>query len=279
MDQPIKLDLRKSVAENAQSLYAGAKKAREKLAGARKAVADTERKISELAAKHQEESLKAEGPQKKKKTEKKWFEKFHYFHSTDGFLVVCGKDATSNEVLIKKHLNNEDLVFHADIHGAPFCVIKNPEKKEIPENTKKETAEAAASYSKAWKLGMGSCDIYYVLPDQVSKSAPSGEYVGKGGFMIYGKKEWLRGTATEIAVGLVLGEETEAISGPVAAVAARTRHYVKIAPGDRKSGELARDIKTGLLKKAGKEDAEKMKRASLEDIQRLIPGGKGRIAS
>jgi len=84
-------------------------------------------------------------------------------------------------------------------------VIKNPEKKDIPETTLRETAEAAASYSKAWKTGMGSCDVYYVTPDQVSKTAPSGEYLSKGGFTISGRKEYFRGVRLVIAVGFVVG--------------------------------------------------------------------------
>ena len=45
---------------------------------------------------------------RRKKTEKKnrkqeWYEKFHWFFSSEDFLCIGGKDATSNEIIIKKH--------------------------------------------------------------------------------------------------------------------------------------------------------------------------------
>ena len=275
MDYRITIDVRTSVSANAEDYYEEAKKARQKLVGARRALLDTQKKIADLSLK--QETSSEGGPEIKKIKEKRWFDAFHHFKSSDGFFVLGGKDATTNDILIKKHLEKNDTVFHAEIHGAPLFVIKNPEGKEIPEKTISETAEAAASYSKAWKLGMGSCDVYYVKPDQVSKTAPSGEYVSKGAFMIHGKKEWMRGTILRIAIGFRVEESIEVISGPVDAVAAETKHYVKVVPGDKKSQELASSIKAIAMKSAKKEDAERIKKVNLDEVQRLIPGGKGRI--
>lgn len=272
----LRIDVRKSVPENAEFYYSESKKARHKVAGAKKALENTEKKISELKKK-QEASVSEYTPERKKIKTKRWYEKFHWFHSSDNFLVVGGKDATTNEILVKKHLDNHDLVFHADIHGAPFFVVKNPDKKEIPEGTSREAAYAAASYSKAWKLGLGSCDVYCVNPEQVSKKAPSGEYLGKGAFMIHGKKQWFRGIRLEMAVGFRINDEVEVIGGPVGSVESNSNYSVKITSGDRKPGGLAKEIKEAILKKTRKEDAEKIRKIRLEDIQKHIPGGKGRI--
>lgn len=271
-----KIDIRKSVPENAEFYYKESKKAKHKVAGAKKALKDTQEKIDKLKKKR-EVSVVEYAPHKKKTKTKKWYEKFHWFYSSDNFLVIGGKDATTNEILIKKHLEKHDMVFHADIHGAPFFVIKNPDKKEIPEGTLKETADAAASYSKAWKLGLGSCDVYYVGPEQVSKKAPSGEYLGKGAFMIYGKKQWFRNTKLEIGIGFRMNDEVGVIGGPIGSVEANSNYSVKIVTGDKKSGELAKEIRELILKKSKKEDAEKIKKVRLEEIQKRIPGGKGRI--
>ena len=59
---------------------------------------------------------------------REWYEKFRWFTSSDGFLVVAGKDTVSNEVLIKKYAKQEDVVFHAEISGAPFTVVKTEGK-------------------------------------------------------------------------------------------------------------------------------------------------------
>ena len=268
----IRIDLRKSLPENARGYYERAKKAKAKVAGAKKAIAETRKKIEQLVEEPAETKITL-----KKKKAKRWFEKFRWFESSDGFLVIGGRDATSNEVLVKKHLEPNDLVFHADFHGAPFFIVKNPKKKEIPEQTKKEAAITAASYSKAWGGGKGSCDVYYINPDQVSKTPPAGEYLTKGAFMIYGRKNFLRGVELKVAVGVKLGEDAEVIGGPVEAIAGQTRHYAKLGVGDMKSGELARRIKDSVMKKASKEDAEKIKSINLGDIQYWIPSGKGSL--
>ena len=275
MEHRVKIDTRKTAAENAEHYYETAKRAKLKLAGAKKALDDTRKKMAEL--KLREEASVQQAPEIKKSREKRWYDKFHSFYSSDGFFVVGGKDATTNEILIKKHAEKGDVVFHAEMHGAPFFVVKNPSGKEIPQKTLEETAEAAASYSSAWKTGVSSCDVYYVLPGQVSKSAPSGEFLGKGAFMISGKKEYFRKTTLQIGIGVKLNQGAEVIAGPVSAVASNSKYHVKVSVGDKKSEELAKEIKAAVLRRSNKEDAEKIRKIRIEDIQRLIPGGKGRI--
>jgi predicted ribosome quality control (RQC) complex YloA/Tae2 family protein len=281
------LDLRKSPAENANFYYQKAKKAKRKIKGAKRALEETLKKIEKLKAKKEVEGEKEEQEKRKlqqkklREKKRKWYEKFRYFFSSDNFLVIGGKDATSNEVIIKKHLEKEDLVFHANISGAPFFIIKNPDKKKaISELTLKETAQAAASYSKAWKLGLGSCDVYYIKPEQVSKRTPSGEYIGKGAFMISGKKNWLRNTELKIGIGVKFNKEgeMEVIGGPVSAINLKCRYYVIIKPGHKKSKELAKEIKNKILKKTNKSDGMMIKKeVSLEEIQKWIPGGEGMV--
>lgn len=270
----VEVDLRKNASTNAREYYEKAKKAGTKIKGAERALEETAKKMDELEKKA---SVREEGIiVRKKHTEKRWYEKFRWFYSSDGLLVVGGRDATTNEILIKKHVDKNDVIFHADVHGAPFFVVKNPAGEETPENTMKETAEAAASYSSAWKSGLGSCDVYYVSREQVSKTAGSGEYLPKGGFMVKGRKNWFRNTELKMAVGFVIGDEVTVIGGPVKSVASKTKHYVEIGVGSLKSGELALEIKKQVLRKTGREEGVKAKNASLEDIQKFIPGGRGR---
>ncbi|MBN2518562.1 MAG: NFACT family protein, partial [Candidatus Altiarchaeota archaeon] len=188
------VDIDKSVPENAEIYYKKSKKARQKLAGAEETIKRVLDDLSKAKERKDEGMAVIEKQFEKGETrKKKWYDAFRWFFSSDGFLVVGGKDATTNEVLIKKHLEPSDLVFHSTVHGAPFFIIKNPDKKEIPDSTKEETAQAAVSYSSAWKDGLGSADTYCIKPEQVSKKAPSGQFMGKGAFMIYGEREWFRG--------------------------------------------------------------------------------------
>lgn len=272
------LDVRKTIPENAQHYYEEAKKAQRKVDGAKIALEETRKKIAELEEdrKALAEEASQTTPERKERKERKWFDAFRSFFSSDGLLVVGGRDADSNENLIKRHVEKDDIIFHADVQGAPFFVIKNPEGKDVPETTLAETAAAAASYSKAWQANWGSCDVYYVAPEQVTKSAKAGEYVAKGAFMIYGTKNWYKGTALMIAIGY--DAEEGVFWGPVSAVEKKTPKFIKIIPGDRKSKELAEEIKKSLLRAAGKEESEKIKNIKLDDIQKLVPAGRGRLA-
>ncbi|MBM3309238.1 MAG: DUF814 domain-containing protein [Candidatus Altiarchaeales archaeon] len=272
----IELDLRKSAVENARNCYEKAKKAREKVKGAVKALEETKLRISNLS---ENSIVEKEGVRKKTLKERRWFDKFRWFESSDGFLVVGGRDAVTNEILVKKHLEKNDLVFHADIQGAPFFVVKNSGNRSVPERTLKEAAEAAASYSSAWKKGHGSCDIYYVNPDQVSKKAESGEYIPKGGFMVRGVKNWLRNIELKMAIGFVLDDAVEVVGGPVSAVEAKTKYYARIGVGDLKSKELALEIKKEVQRKTSREDGARIKNVSLDEIQKYVPNGKSRILS
>jgi len=250
------VDWRRSVAENAKACYDRSKKLKAKLDGMGKAIAETRRKLDSAV----EEPVNT--PRIVRKPERKWYEKFRWFTSTDGFMVLGGRDATTNELLVKKHLEPNDLVFHAQIQGAPFFVVKNPEGRVIPEATLRQAACAAASYSRAWAKGMGSADVYHVKPGQVSKTPPAGEYLPKGAFMVYGEKTWHKGVELKAAVGLVDGR---VVGGPPEAVLAQTGEYVVLGVGDTPQGELTRKVKA------------RLRGAESDDIQRFLPPGGGEI--
>src|SRR3990167_8227718 len=204
----IDIELTKSVDQNAGRYFDLAKKAKKKLEGARKALAESKQKLEKVQKEEDKFWQEEEQKQAKKERKREWYEKFHWFISSEGFLCIGGKDATSNELVIKKHTEKEDLVLHTDMAGSPFFVIKNG--KEAGEETIKETAQAVAAYSRAWKLGHTSADVFYAKPEQVTKEANTGEFVPKGSFMVYGKTQYLY-PKLEYAIGLV-GEEI--IGGP-----------------------------------------------------------------
>ncbi len=272
-----KIEYRLSVSENAQRYYERSKKARRKVEGARGALEKTRQKIMKLEKDQELVDIPAKMPRKKKVKKKIWYDKFRHFHSSDNMLIVGGKDATTNEILIKKYLEERDMVFHADIQGAPFFIIKNPKGNKIPKETIEEVAEAAASYSKAWKAGRGNCDVYYVRPDQVSKDAPAGEYLPKGAFMIHGKRSWLRNTPLRMGIGFRINDEATVIGGPVNAVSKNSDYFLEIGVGDKKSKELAKEIKKVISGRAKKEHREIIKRIDVEEIQVWIPGGKAKL--
>lgn len=255
----VAVDFRKSVSENADRKYEESKKLQEKLQGASEAIAHTKEQLQTKQDSHVEEK------KKQVKHEKQWwFERFRWFISTEGNIIVAGRDAKSNDIVVKKYLSDGDRYAHADIHGAPSCVIKNKgindEPVPISEKTLQEACLFAASYSRAWNQ-FAEASAYWVLPEQVSKTPQSGEFVPKGAFIIRGKRTYQRCTL-QIALGLVmLGDTEKLMGGPVTAVSARaTKGYVLLTPGTTKKSlivqRLARTFKV-----------------STEAVEKVLPPG------
>jgi len=195
----IRLDWRKSAQENAAAYYSLSKEYAKKEEGARRAITETEKEIEKAKAEGEKASAKAAAdavPNMKRK--KEWFEKYRWFYTSGGRLVVAGRDAKQNDLLVAKTMADSDLFFHADIQGAPATILADGKKASGQE--KKEAAQFAASHSSAWKVGAAAVDVYAVEKQQLSKHAQGG-FVGAGGFAISGEREWFRATPLGLAIG------------------------------------------------------------------------------
>ncbi|KAI2469751.1 hypothetical protein F4781DRAFT_209429 [Annulohypoxylon bovei var. microspora] len=187
----VNLDL--SPYANAREYYdekkVAAVKAQKTMLQSETALKNAEQKISAELRK----GLKQEKPVLQPIRRQLWFEKFTWFISSDGYLVLGGKDAQQNEMLYRRYLKKGDVYVHADLHGAPSVIIKNsPNTPDapIPPSTLSQAGSLSVCASSAWdsKAGMGA---WWVNADQVSKSAPTGEFLGTGSFMVRGKKNFL----------------------------------------------------------------------------------------
>lgn len=285
----IMIDSKKPIPENAEVYYEKGKKAKRKIKGVLLAIERTKKELDRVEKKKEIALERVMLPQKRVKKELKWFEKLRWFLSSDGYLVIGGRDAHTNEIVVKKHMENRDIYLHSDIHGAPSVIIKNEIieleenegdssevddiskdtaskiAEEIPETTIQEAAIFAASFSSAWSKGFSSYDVYWVNPDQVSKTPQSGEFVGKGAFIIRGSRNYVRGATVSIAVGIVDYMGPRIMAGPVESLKKYTSNYVTIKPGYTKKEATAREI----LKRI---DEDKI--MSLEDVVRVLPSGK-----
>ena len=271
-EQEFDLDLRLSFNDNVRQFYDRSKNARQKLEGVVKAAAEAEKRFSKQ---DQERPQEPEHPVRIVR-DRAWYEKFHWARSRNGALIVGGRDATTNEILIKKNMEPNDLVFHADSPGAPFVLLKASEI-EVSEGDIDDAAHVAASYSSAWKSGVAFTDVYWVKPEQISKEAPSGEYLTRGSFMIRGQKTSLRHIQLRISIGLLEEQEgLQVIGGPPEAVKKHTGSTVSIIPGRLTSGALAKDIRKALASKR-LELRKSIITIPLEEIQRFIPAGRGEI--
>ena len=257
----IKLNFRKTVSENAEKAYDDSKKLRNKLIGAEKSLKKTMEQINQAKKKEQEE--KEIILIKPKKEKHFWFERFRWFISSEGNIIIGGKDIKTNEIVVKKYLKENDRYAHADIQGAPSIIIKskgfNDENIEISEKTLNEACIFAASFSKAWKQ-FAEAQAYWVLPEQVSKTPQSGEFVPKGAFIIRGKRNYYK-CILELAVGKInIEDEQKVMCGPVDAVKKKADKYAIIRPGDVTKSDLAHKL-------------AKIFDISVDRVDRVIPSG------
>jgi len=258
----IEIDLNKTVEKNAEAYFEKGKKFKKKIDGAKAALKKSYEKLDELNKKKeiQDEKLKKDEENKKDKRKPEWYEKFRWFLTSDGFLVIGGRDATSNEIVIKKHTDSNDIVFHTDMAGSPFFILKTEGKKPTQE-TINEVADATCSFSRAFKLGLASQQVFWVSPDQVSKTPNTGEYLAKGAFVIRGKTNYVD-NKINVAVGKT--KEGALMGGPVESVKVHCEKYVEIAQGNEKPGKIAKQIKYLLG-------------GELDDIIRALPAGNLKI--
>ena len=253
-----------TIPENAENYYEKSKKAKRKTKGALIAIENTKKQLEEIKSKKDNAMENISVPKKRVKKNLKWYEKLRWFVSSDDVLVVGGRDANSNESVVKKYLEPNDIYLHADIHGATSTAIKLNGNK-LNDNLLKESGEFAASFSSAWSKGFTSQDVFWVHPDQVSKTPEAGEFLAKGSFVIRGHRNYIRGARLKLAVGIVDYEGKRIMAGPIEALEKHSQNFVVLKPGFTKKEAIAKKI----LHKINEDDL-----ITLDDIIRVLPSGK-----
>ena len=213
---------------------------------------------------------------------KQWYERYRWFVTSDGYLVIGGRDASSNSAIIRKYMTENDIIFHAEIHGSPFFLVKNVNNQEKQDSSYVEdTAQATISFSRAWKDGLSSGDAYWVFPNQVKKGAPTGQFLPKGSFVIEGKRNFCRGIELKLSIGLVQIEKKYSIvCGPLNAVRKRSLVFTSLLPGGTDPMNLAKKVKSEFVRAISEFDqslAEYCKKISLDEFIRMLPTGQSKI--
>jgi predicted ribosome quality control (RQC) complex YloA/Tae2 family protein len=295
----VTLDPREGVERNADRLYQEAKRVAEKKEGALAAIEDTREELAAVKARRDAwETEDEEEEDENEETDREvdwlsrssipirrdegWYERFRWFHTSDGFLVIGGRNADQNEELVKKYTERGDLFFHTQAHGAPVTILKatGPSEAardvEIPEGSREEAAQFAVSYSSVWKDGHFSGDVYMVTPDQVSKTPEPGEYVEKGSFVVRGERTYYEDTPVGVAVGIQVEPQTRVIGGPPSAIETQAATSIRLEPGRYAQNDIAK-----LLYREFRErfvDQSFVRRvASPDRIQEFCPTGGSRM--
>ena len=273
--ETIQMPIRAPSISAASILFDAAKKIEAKV----RAIEEAERNLSEKKAQLLAEAAKEVEPKPLRRVRvKKWFERYRWFYTSKGLLAVGGRDASSNTAILRRHMQENDLVFHADIHGSPFFVLKGG--AEADEESIKECCKAVAAYSSAWRAEISAVDVYWVKPHQIKFTGPSGTYLPKGAFLIEGEKNWMKNVRVEVGAGVsTLDGDLVVIGGPPEAIKVHSLAYVVLTPERGKASDVAKRVKAELMKIAGRELGVKIKEIPLDDFIRALPSGGGRIIS
>ncbi|MBN2421063.1 DUF814 domain-containing protein [Candidatus Woesearchaeota archaeon] len=248
----VKIDLKKSLEQNASDYFEKGKKAKKKIEGIKRIIEIYKAKLE----KAKKEDFIVQEESKKEKRNPNWYEKFRWFKTSEGFLAVGGRDAGSNEIIIKKHMEKNDLVFHTEAAGSPFFLLKAEGKHT--ERSIQEVADAVYIFSKSFKAGVGGVNSLWVKPEQVSLTPPSGEYLEKGSFILNGKKN-LIAPRFNLAIGIC--EDGSVMCAPINAVKKNCVKFIELKQSrNEKTSDLAKQIK----KKIG---------GDLDEIVRALPAG------
>ncbi|MFC7236438.1 ribosome rescue protein RqcH [Halosegnis marinus] len=285
------------VEKNADRLYKEAKRIESKKEGALAAIEDTREDLADAKRRRDEWSAEDADPEPDEsdgdtdwlsmasipvRYDEQWYERFRWFHTSDGFLVIGGRNADQNEEIVKKYMESGDLFFHSQAHGGPVTLLKatgpsEPSKDvDIPRASKEEAAAFAVTHSSVWKEGKFAGDAYMVTPDQVSKTPESGEYLEKGGFTIRGDRTYFENTEVDCIVGIQCEPETRVVGGPKRAVAERVETHVELEPGRYAQNDIAK-MAYRQFKERFADDTFLRKVASPDLIQEFCPPGGSRI--
>ena len=236
----VKIYVHEGVEQNAGRYHDVIKKFRKKKAGA--LVAMKTIAVRKTARKREFIPLK-----------KLWYHRFRWFVTSDGVVVLGGRDALQNEELVKKYMAGGDLFVHADVHGASVVVVKGKTERMD------EVAQFAASYSGAWRSGHFSADVYSALPPQVSKTPEAGEYISRGSFIVRGERTYYRNVPLAVGIGLMLEPHAAVIGGPPSAITGKTKAYVELKPGQFEPNDVAKKVLRILKGKMPEEDVKALK--------------------
>ncbi len=222
----IEIDLTKTATQNMTFLYEKAKQLKEK----EKRIEEEIEKTKELIKNRKMQINKKQEVKKIRK--KEWYEKFHFSFTSKHKLMIGGRSAKENDLLVKKYFEQNDLFFHADIHGASVVILKKG--KEANEEEMQECAQFTACYSKAWKLHLASIDVYALEKEQVLKGDES-TFVPTGSFVLKGKRKWMKNV--ELAL-TITKEQDRAMVFP----ARMNKKGVVIKPGKEEKNKIAKKI-------------------------------------
>ena len=268
-DEKIKINTQSSLQSIASVLFNEAKRKSAAIKSIEQIKINTQKKLSKLQNKAETEKDSVSVTEIRKKN---WYERYRWFFTSDGILAIGGRDAPSNSAVVRKHLEKNDKIFHGDIFGSPFFILKNADNPSAA--SLNEVAHATVCFSRAWREGMYGVSAFWVNPEQVKKSAPSGQFLPKGSFTIEGQRNFVKISTLKLAVGIIpQGDDYVITSGPPDTIKKNSICYVIIEPHGLEMVDAAKKVRLEFLKL----EEEITKKINIDDFVRVLPAGSSQI--
>ena len=268
-DEKIKINTKAPLQSIASVLFDEAKKQSGAISSIEEIKEKTKKKLEKLQNKTESEKNLILVSEIRKKN---WYERYRWFFTTDGLLAIGGRDAASNSAVVRKHLVKNDKIFHADIFGSPFFILKDAQNAS--DTSMNEVAHATVCFSRAWREGLYGLSAFWVNPEQVKKSAPSGQFLPKGSFTIEGQRNFIKAANLRLSVGIISQEDDYVLTcGPPDTIKKNSICYAVIEPHGSEMVDTAKKIRVEFLKTY----EEIAKKISIDDFVRVLPAGKSQI--
>jgi len=268
-DSKIKIDTNSSLHALASVLFNEAKRQKAAIVSIERLQKKTEKDLEKLRKQVEVSKDSISITEIKKKN---WYERYRWFNTSDDTLAIGGRDSSSNMAIIRKHLENSDRVFHADIFGSPFFILKAG--KETTDSSLNEVAHATVCFSRAWREAMYGLKAFWVNPEQVKKGAPSGQFLSKGSFVIEGQRNYVRVATLKLGVGLLKQDDRYiVVCGPPTCIKKNCICYSMIEPGGLEMTDAAKKIKIEFVNMKG----DVVKSISVDDFVRVLPAGESHV--
>jgi predicted ribosome quality control (RQC) complex YloA/Tae2 family protein len=205
-------------------------------------------------------------------SQRRWFQSYRWFFTSEKLLAVGGRDAGSNSLLVRRKMEETDLVFHTEDPGSPFFLLKGG--RGAGGQSIDETAIGTVSFSRAWREGLSSADAFFVSPDQVKLGAPSGMYLARGAFMVEGQRTYVKGVRLRLCVGVTLLDgRPVACSGPKTSLLKYCPLMVEIEPGHFPVSDAAKKVRSLFVN-----HSEELRPVpDIDEIVRVMPPGKSSV--
>ncbi len=106
--------------------------------------------------------------------------------TSDGYLVLIGKNSKMNDLLTFKAAQSMDLWLHAQGYRGSHVIVRNPARRpDIPLSTILQAAEAAAYYSEAKKESSAPVDYTFVKYVRKMKDGAPGAVIFTGNKTVF----------------------------------------------------------------------------------------------